>query len=291
MAWIQVKIQSSGQNSAHIEDLLMGLGAVSVTLEDSGDQPLLEPPLGTTPVWDDTTFTGLFDADINTDLICAALINSLGANTPIKVATLEEKDWVREWMDTFEPIRFGDRLWVCPSWHTPPEPDAVNLLLDPGLAFGTGTHETTSLCLQWLDKSDLTGKTVVDFGCGSGILAIAAALLGAERVLCIDNDPQALMATRANAERNKVSQRLEVVAPRKDYQFSADIVLANILAAPLIQLSSLLAGLTHSGGLIVLSGILENQANDVSKAYQPWFNDLEIVQKGDWVRISGAKSV
>jgi len=290
MPWIQVKLQTTGSRSPAIEDLLMGLGAVSVTLEDSKDQPLLEPPLGTTPIWDDTTLTGLFEADADIDLICLALRNECGAELPIKVEALEDKDWVREWMDSFEPIAFGQRLWVCPSWKTPPDQNAVNMMLDPGLAFGTGTHETTALCLRWLDSADVAGKIVVDYGCGSGILAIAAALLGAKTVYCVDNDPQALIATQDNAQRNNVTDKIQVFAPDTMPAIQANIMLANILAGPLMSLSERLAGHTLDAGNIVLSGILKDQANDVSDTYSQWFNMDPAAIDGDWVRLTGVKA-
>lgn len=290
MPWIQVKLQTTGKRSSHIEDLLMSLGAVSVTLEDSKDQPLLEPPLGTTPIWDDTTLTGLFEADADIDLICVALHNELGADLPIKVEALEDKDWVREWMDSFEPIAFGQRLWVCPSWKTPPDENAVNMMLDPGLAFGTGTHETTALCLRWLDSADVAGKTVVDYGCGSGILAIAAALLGAKTVYCVDNDPQALLATKDNAARNHVTDKIQVFAPDAMPDIKAELMLANILAGPLMSLSPRLAGLTHHAGQVVLSGILKDQAQAVSDTYQQWFDMDPATIDGDWVRLTGVKA-
>jgi ribosomal protein L11 methyltransferase len=290
MPWIQVKLQTTGKRSNHVEDLLMGLGAVSVTLEDSADQPLLEPPPGATPIWDDTTLTGLFEANADVDLICAALRNDLGAELPLRVEPLEDKDWVREWMDSFEPIAFGNRLWVCPSWKTPPDSNAVNMMLDPGLAFGTGTHETTALCLRWLDSADVQDKIVVDYGCGSGILAIAAALLGAQTVYCVDNDPQALIATRDNAERNNIANKIQVFSPAALPPISADIVLANILAGPLISLSERLANLTHPAGKIVLSGILTDQAQSVSDTYSQWFQMQPAVIDGDWVRLSGEKA-
>ena len=288
MPWIQVKLQTTGSNSAPVEDLLMELGAVSVTLEDSADQPLLEPPPGATPIWDDTTITGLFEADIDVDLLTTAIKNQLG-DIPVRVEALEDKDWVREWMDSFQPICFGERLWVCPSWLEPPKPDAVNMMLDPGLAFGTGTHETTSLCLKWLDSAELAGKTVIDYGCGSGILAIAAALLGAEKVICVDNDPQALLATKQNAERNHVLDRIEVYSPETAPNTQAHIMLANILAGPLMSLASTLAKRTHSQGDVVLSGVLQEQASDVANAYGPWFHMDAPAQQGDWIRLTGRK--
>lgn len=291
MPWIQVKIQTDGEKSDTVETLLMGLGAVSVTLEDSADQPLLEPPLGSTPIWDDTIVTGLFEADADTDLIRAALHNAIGSDSLIRSEALEDKDWVREWMDSYHPISFGKRLWVCPSWRAPTDPDAVNMMLDPGLAFGTGTHETTALCLKWLDQANIQDKIVIDYGCGSGILAIAAALLGAKQVFCVDNDPQALQATKENALRNHVDGRIHIYAPDAlPSGLHADIMLANILAGPLIQLSSHLANLTQPAGDIILSGILCPQARDVSEAYSPWFTMQPPTTDGDWVRLAGRKS-
>ncbi len=291
MPWIQVKLQSTGSRSEQIEDLLLELGAVSVTLEDSADQPLFEPPPGATPMWDDITYTGLFDAAADMDLVEMALRNELGADLPVRVEALEDKNWEREWMKNYKPIPFGKRLWVCPSWLTPPDPAAINMLLDPGLAFGTGTHPTTAMCLQWLDGHDVAGQTAIDFGCGSGILAIAAALLGAEKIYCVDNDPQALLATRENAERNGVQDKLVILTPEQLGQdIQVDLMLANILAGPLISLSAKLAGHTRAGGSIVLSGILAEQAASVRDAYLPWFAMDTPFQTEDWIRLSGRKN-
>ncbi|HVL01099.1 MAG TPA: 50S ribosomal protein L11 methyltransferase [Dongiaceae bacterium] len=290
MPWIQVKLQGTGTDNEQIEDLLLELGAVSVTLEDSADQPLFEPPPGATPMWDAITYTGLFDAATDMDLVEMALRNELGADLPVRVEALEDKNWEREWMKNYKPIPFGNRLWVCPSWLTPPDPNAVNMLLDPGLAFGTGTHPTTAMCLQWLDAHDVAGKVAMDFGCGSGILAIAAALLGATKIYCIDNDPQALLATRENAERNGVRDRIEILTPEQlKSDIQVDVMLANILAGPLVSLAPQLSAHTKPGGDIVLSGILAEQASSVSDAYTPWFDMNAPLQTEDWIRLSGQK--
>jgi len=190
-------------------------------------------------------------------------------------------------MDNFHPIQFGERLWICPSWHTPPAPDAVNIMLDPGLAFGTGTHPTTALCLNWLDQADLKGKYVIDYGCGSGILAIAAALLGAERVIGVDTDPQALEATRANAERNGVE--IEAYLPGDCPDEPCDLLLANILAGPLQTLAPRFANLTKPSAELVLSGILEVQAQEVSDSYAAWFDMQAPTIKEDWTRLNGTR--
>ncbi|CSB25999.1 50S ribosomal protein L11 methyltransferase [Vibrio cholerae] len=203
---------------------------------------------------------------------------------------MEDKDWEREWMDNFHPMQFGRRLWICPSWREVPDPQAVNVMLDPGLAFGTGTHPTTALCLEWLDNLDLTGKTVIDFGCGSGILAIAAIKLGAAKVIGIDIDPQALLASKDNAARNGVEDQIEVYLPKDQPEgLVADVVVANILAGPLRELSPIIKGLLKPGGQLAMSGILDTQAESVAEFYR---DDLEldpIAEKSEWCRISGRK--
>lgn len=291
MAWLQLIIQTNGSDAAQFDDLLVELGAVAVTLQDNADQPLFEPPPGTTPIWEDTRVIGLFEDSIDIDLVIIALKSAVSV-TPfpqIKTEALEDKDWVREWMDSFKPMCFGSRLWVVPSWLEAPHPDAVNMLLDPGLAFGTGTHQTTALCLRWLDTQDIQDKIVIDYGCGSGILAIAAALLGASAVYCVDNDPQALQATQLNAERNHVSEKIHVFSPQNMPEIQADILLANILAGPLMELAPRLTSLVAPKGLLALSGILAKQSDDVASHYNTQFKLSPPVQDEDWVRISGIK--
>ena len=291
MAWIQVILQIPGNQAEQYEDALQAAGASAVTLMDNADQPLLEPPPGATPVWDDSRVIGLFDASADSDLILAALKNSLGSKTlpPNRIEALEDKDWEREWMTHYRPMQFGNRLWVCPSWCEPPAPDAVNLLLDPGLAFGTGTHPTTHLCLAWLDAQDLTDALLIDYGCGSGILGVAGALLGCREVIGVDNDPQALTATRDNASRNQVASRINVFSPESFEPTEADFVVANILAGPLISLAPRIATLVKPGGGLALSGILAEQADSVKAAYAPWIDFDPVTQKEDWVRISGIR--
>lgn len=230
----------------------------------------------------DTDVIGLFDAETDMNDVVAILENHplLGAGFAHKIEQLEDKDWEREWMDNFHPMRFGERLWICPSWRDVPDENAVNVMLDPWLAFGTGTHPTTSLCLQWLDSLDLTGKTVIDFGCGSGILAIAALKLGAAKAIGIDIDPQAIQASRDNAERNGVSDRLELYLPKdQPEEMKADVVVANILAGPLRELAPLISVLPVSGGLLGLSGILASRAESVCEAYADSFALDPVVEK------------
>ncbi|CAI8288209.1 MAG: Ribosomal protein L11 methyltransferase [Oceanospirillaceae bacterium UBA2001] len=296
MPWVQITLSSSPENSEFLEDMLLLCGAGAVSMLDGADQPVFEPIKGTTPLWQDTQVMGLFEADTDGD----ALLDYLGngwlaafANTPFpnyKLEILEDKDWERQWMDRFEPLQFGSRLWVCPSWKPVPDPMAVNLMLDPGLAFGTGSHPTTALCLQWIAEQDWQGKTVIDYGCGSGILAIGAMLMGAERVLGVDNDTQALTATKDNAQRNGIAaQAIPVFLPEDTPQEAVDVMLANILAGPLIEMAAHLAELTKVRGLITLSGILEHQADAVVEAYSPWFDMHTVVSKDEWVRIDGIK--
>ena len=291
MAYIQLKINMTAKHAEDLGDMLSGNGAQAVTFLDAKDTPMYEPKPGEVMLWPDTQVIGLFDAADDMQAIINRLAQSkLLENEFVYVLDpLEDKDWEREWMDNFHAMRFGQRLWVCPSWREIPEPDAVNVMLDPGLAFGTGTHATTALCLRWLDSLSLTGANVLDFGCGSGILGIAALKLGAADMLGIDIDPQALQATQANAERNHVADRLTVALPKDDPQYQADIVCANILAAPLRELREVISGYCVQGGQIILSGILVEQAAEIAELYQADFVINAIVEEGDWASSSGTK--
>lgn len=295
MPWIQAILDIQPEQAEQFEDLLLAIGAQAVTLTDGADQPIYEPKLGTTPLWDKSKLTALFDAEqplaYQMQQLVALYEEETGTNFPhFKLDLVEDKDWVREWMDTYKPIQFGDRLWICPSWLEKPDPSAVNLMLDPGLAFGTGTHPTTALCLRWLDGQDVTGKHVVDFGCGSGILGIAALLLDAKYMLGIDIDPQAVLATNENAERNGIiKDRYDVYLPENAPAAEADLVLANILAGPLVELKKNILAYLKPGGDLVLSAILETQAQSVVDAYSSDCDALKVTTEGDWVRITGRK--
>ncbi|MBU9823300.1 50S ribosomal protein L11 methyltransferase [Rahnella sp. BCC 1045] len=292
MPWIQLKINTTGENAETLSDALIESGAVSVTFQDTHDNPVFEPLPGETLLWGDTDAIGLYDAETDMEEVVAMLENEplLGKGFVHKIEQLEDKDWEREWMDNFHPMRFGERLWICPSWRDVPDPNAVNVMLDPGLAFGTGTHPTTAMCLQWLDSLNLTDKTVIDFGCGSGILAIAALKLGAKHVVGIDIDPQAIQASRDNAERNGVSDRLSLYLPKDQPEnLSADVVVANILAGPLRELAPLISVLPVAGGHLGLSGILASQAQSVADAYRDKFELDAIAEKEEWCRITGVK--
>lgn len=295
MSWIQIRIHAHRDQTEAAEDALMECGALSVTLEDDADQPILEPELGTTPIWDNTQVIGLFEANRDVDQLGAELNTIFKLKTKQnlpshKIEILEDKDWVRAWMDDYHPMQFGERLWVCPSWCEPPEKHAVNLMLDPGLAFGTGTHPTTSLCLKFLDREVKGDELVVDFGCGSGILGIAALLLGAKRMVGTDIDPQALLATEDNAGRNNIARDVyDVYLPKDTPTVEADITVANILAGPLEQLAPTISGLTRSGGKLALSGLLKEQAETISRCYSEWFTMQTPEVEGDWVVLTGIK--
>lgn len=293
MPWIQIKLNATNQNAEPISDMLMEkTGALSVTFLDAKDTPVFEPLPGETRLWGDTDVLALYDAEIDTQLVIQQIQASqlLADGFAYKIEQIEDKDWEREWMDNFHPMKFGERLWICPSWREIPDPNAVNVLLDPGLAFGTGTHPTTALCLQWLDSLDLSGKTVIDFGCGSGILAIAAIKLGAAKVIGIDIDPQALHASKDNAARNGVADKIEVYLPQNQPDnLVADVVVANILAGPLRELSPVIKSLIKPGGQLAMSGVLNTQAEDVANYYRDELSIDPIAEQEEWCRITGRK--
>ncbi|MFA5626412.1 MAG: 50S ribosomal protein L11 methyltransferase [Thiohalomonadaceae bacterium] len=290
MPWLQLILETDDEQAPGLAAWLDNAGAMAVTMEDDADQPLYEPPLGATPLWHSTRVIALFETshDIDTTLneLQAFWLDEL---PPWRLEQLEDRDWTREWMDSYQPMRFGQQLWIVPSWTTAPDPGSVNILLDPGLAFGTGTHQTTRLCLEWLDAHPVQGQQVIDYGCGSGILAIAAALLGAEHVWAIDNDPQALIATHDNAQRNAVTARIQTALPKKLPSCQSDLLIANILAGPLIELAPHFAQLVRPAGTIVLSGILPDQAEQVRRAYQDWFHMTAPCEFDGWVRLEGQR--
>ncbi|RFA31452.1 50S ribosomal protein L11 methyltransferase [Alkalilimnicola ehrlichii] len=291
MGFLQVAFQIDSQASLLIEPLLEELGAQAITFEDPGGEPVLEPGVGENPLWSEVRLLALFDENMSADLVHAAVQEALDGKAPQawSVERLGDRCWERAWMDDFKPMRFGERLWVCPTTVSPPAPEAVNLRLDPGLAFGTGTHATTALCLRWLDRMPLEGAHVIDFGCGSGILGVASLLLGAKHCVAIDNDPQALLATGENAERNGVSPYIETFLPEAAPEVEADYVVANILAGTLIELAPVIETKVRSGGRLALSGILEEQAEAVSHVYKAWF-DLNAPEVEDgWVLLQGVK--
>ncbi|MFT5278132.1 MAG: ribosomal protein L11 methyltransferase [Glaciecola sp.] len=291
MAWQQLKINVRAEHAEAVGEMLSANKALAVTFFDAKNTPIYEPKPGEFILWQDTQVVGLFDASDDLRLVIKRLekAKALGRGFVHVLDQLEDKDWIREWMDNFHPMQFGKRLWICPSWLDEPDPEAVNILLDPGLAFGTGTHPTTSLCLQWLDSANVAGKTVIDFGCGSGILAIAALKLGAAKGIGIDIDPQALQATMENATRNKVDSKLAVFLPANQPELQADIVIANILAAPLKELCQTISDYCAPNGQLVMSGVLQEQAEQVKSYYQEAFTFQATEIEGEWVRLTATK--
>jgi ribosomal protein L11 methyltransferase len=297
MPFLQLSLDIGKRDPEPIEEALFAAGALSVTLQDSADDPILEPAPGATPLWPTVTVKALFANDASQDQLIAALSDELGTLPEHAFENIQDRTWEREWLKDFKPMRFGERLWVCPGGMLPPSDllpvagsrkPSVLISLDPGLAFGTGTHPTTALCLEWLDGAELAGKRIIDYGCGSGILAIAALKLGAASAVGLDIDDQALVASRENAKRNDVGDRL-TLQPASAPLDSVDIVLANILAGPLHDLAPLLAGLVSARGHLVLSGILKGQAPDLARRYAAWFDMEPVVLRDDWGRLVGRR--
>ncbi|NRQ44579.1 50S ribosomal protein L11 methyltransferase [Rheinheimera sp. YQF-2] len=292
MPWIQLRVSTTEEKAEQVSDMLMGWGAQAVSFLDAHDTPIYEPMPGEVIYWTNTVVVGLFDAEHPMDKVVKQLqqVSFFKDGVDYKLEQLEDKDWEREWMDNFHPIKFGRRLWVCPSWRDIPDPTAVNVMLDPGLAFGTGTHPTTALCMQWLDATIEPQQTVVDFGCGSGILGIAALKLGAKRVVGVDIDPQAIEASHANAKRNNVEGQIELYLPKdQPANFQADVVVANILAGPLAELKQTISAYVKPGGQLALSGILQSQAQSVIDAYSDEFSFDPVAVQDEWVRLSARK--
>lgn len=293
MPFLQLTLPIGSADPAPFEDALLAAGAASITLEDAGDDPVLEPPPGSTPLWPRVRMKALFDDSVDPDTLLANLRASLTAQLPdTTFERIADRAWEREWLKDFRPMCFGQKLWICPGGQRPQLEGSsapVILELDPGLAFGTGTHPTTALCLEWLDSASLPGRFVVDYGCGSGVLAIAALKLGASAALAIDIDPQALIATRENAARNNVADRLTAGGPGEAQQALADVLLANILAEPLLELAPAFARRVAAGGSIVLSGILQSQAEPVASRYAAWFDMRPATVRDDWALLYGVR--
>ena len=291
MPQLQLTLDIGSSDPAPFEDALFALGAVSVTLEDAADDPVLEPAPGATPLWPTVVVKAVFEASSDADAIAAALEQALPDAPAPRFEVLPDKAWEREWLKDFRPMRFGRRLWVCPGGMPTDDRQAIRIELDPGLAFGTGTHPTTALCLEWLDSQDIAGRQVVDYGCGSGILAIAAAKLGAASVLAMDIDPQALIATRDNADRNGVAERIAITENPALGCDSTDVLLANILAGPLVELAPRFASAVRPGGRLALSGLLLEQAETVTAAYRPWFDIATTATRDGWALLAGRRLV
>ena len=304
MPYLELSLRCAESAQPRYENALEDVGALSVTMLDadadtSNENAILEPGVGETPLWDSLVLTALFPAETN----ALALLAALEAFDPgldwsqAAFRKIEDEDWERAWLDQFQPMRFGARTFIVPWNHALPDeanaPDAAVVRLDPGLAFGSGTHPTTALCLRWLDdlaaRGELRGEPVLDFGCGSGILALAALKLGAERAIGVDNDPQALLASRDNAQRNDVGERLAVYLPEDEPAAQYPFVVANILASALDALAETLAARVAPGGRIALSGILHGQEGELLQRYAAWFDALAATRDGDWMRIDGVR--
>jgi len=302
MPWLELQLTIDATDQPRAEAALEELGALSVTLMDADaetpdEAAIFEPGVGETPLWHSLTLLALFEAGRDRRGLVHLLQDALPELAPERTAFREvaDQDWERAWMDRYQPMQFGRRLWIYPWNIEPPDdrdPAGTIVRLDPGLAFGTGTHATTALCLEWLDALDLAGKTLIDYGCGSGVLAIAALKLGATRALGVDNDPQALVASRDNAMRNEVSDRLHVCLPDElppDAQ--ADVFVANILAGPLGELAPHFASLCKPDAPFALSGILAGQEEELLNRYRDCgFTNLGATRREDWIRIDGARA-
>ena len=302
MAWLELSLTLHASQQTRVESALEDLGALSITLRDAdADTPderaIFEPGVGEIPLWNEIVLQALFDAAADRAGLIAALTDLVPELSPERIAfrDVADQDWTRAWMDTYQPMRFGRHLWIYPTTIEPSglDTEAVVVRLDPGLAFGTGTHPTTALCLEWLDAiadaGSLAGKSLIDFGCGSGVLAIAALKLGAAHAIGVDNDAQAIEASGVNAERNEVTEKFELYLPQDFSTHPADILIANILAGPLAELAPQFAANTRSGGLFALSGILHGQETELLDIYSQWFDELAVAQREDWIRISGRR--
>lgn len=289
MAWLELRLDTDSEQAANIEESLLSCGALAVTYTDAGDQPILEPGVGEMPLWPEIVLVALFDGDTPTESKTAELQNLYKRALPShRWDILEDRVWEREWLKHHKPVQFGEAFWVfheqVADAHLP------TLLLDPGLAFGTGSHPTTALCLEWISRQKWGGKQLIDYGCGSGILAVAASLLGCQNIQCTDIDPQALIATRSNAQRNQIeSHAIDMYLAGQEPALIADVLVANILAGPLMQLAETFANKLKARGHLCLSGILASQHADILDTYKNWFDHLEVSEKDGWLRVTGQR--
>ena len=291
MIWKQISFEVKKSETDLVSEVLMGLGSVSITYSDALDDAIYEPPVGQTPLWDNVKVNALFSSEVNQKSIEAS-ISDICNIVVIDTVTLKDRVWEEECQKDFPSMRFGKRLWVCPSWDAESilSNDSIVIHMDPGLAFGTGTHQTTSLCLEYLDSNPPKNLHVIDFGCGTGILAIAAAKFGAKSVIAIDNDPQAVLSSKENVAKNKCENTITTIHSRNQgNDRKCDLLIANILANPLVELEPLFSDLVHTNGMLLLSGILKEQVDRVVKCYSINFSNIEVANKGEWFRISGKR--
>ena len=291
MIWKQISFEVKKSETDLVSEVLMGLGSVSITYSDALDDAIYEPPVGQTPLWDNVKVNALFSSEVNQKSIETS-ISDICNIVVIDTVTLKDRVWEEECQKDFPSMRFGKRLWVCPSWDTESilSNDSIVIHMDPGLAFGTGTHQTTSLCLEYLDSNPPKNLHVIDFGCGTGILAIAAAKFGAKSVIAIDNDPQAVLSSKENVAKNKCENTITTIhSIDQESDKKCDLLIANILANPLVELEPLFSDLVHTNGMLLLSGILKEQVDRVVKCYSINFSNIEVANKGEWFRISGKR--
>jgi ribosomal protein L11 methyltransferase len=291
MIWKQISFEVKKSETDLVSEVLMGLGSVSITYSDALDDAIYEPPVGQTPLWDNVKVNALFSSEVNQKSIEASVLDICDI---VVLDTVELKDrvWEEECQKDFPSMRFGSRLWVCPSWDAESilSNDSIVIHMDPGLAFGTGTHQTTSLCLEYLDLNPPKNLHVIDFGCGTGILAIAAAKFGAKSVIAIDNDPQAVLSSKENVAKNKCENTITTIhLIDQENDNKCDLLIANILANPLVELEPLFSDLVNTNGMLLLSGILKEQVDRVVKCYSFNFSNIEVANKGEWFRISGKR--
>ena len=291
MSWKKISFEVKKSETDLVSEVLMGLGSVSITYSDALDDAIYEPPVGQTPLWDNVKVNALFSSEVNQKSIETS-ISDICNIVVIDTVTLKDRVWEEECQKDFPSMRFGKRLWVCPSWDTESilSNDSIVIHMDPGLAFGTGTHQTTSLCLEYLDSNPPKNLHVIDFGCGTGILAIAAAKFGAKSVIAIDNDPQAVLSSKENVAKNKCENTITTIhSINQGSDRKCDLLIANILANPLVELEPLFSDLVHTNGMLLLSGILKEQVDRVVKCYSINFSNIEVANKGEWFRISGKR--
>ena len=291
MSWKQISFEVKKSETDLVSEVLMGLGSLSITYSDALDDAIYEPPVGQTPLWDNVKVNALFSSEVNQKSIETS-ISDICNIVVIDTVTLKDRVWEEECQKDFPSMRFGKRLWVCPSWDAESilSNDSIVIHMDPGLAFGTGTHQTTSLCLEYLDSNPPKNLRVIDFGCGTGILAIAAAKFGAKSVIAIDNDPQAVLSSKENVAKNKCENTITTIhSIDQESDNKCDLLIANILANPLVELEPLFSDLVHTNGMLLLSGILKEQVDRVVKCYSINFSNIEVANKGEWFRISGKR--
>ncbi|MCB1599620.1 MAG: 50S ribosomal protein L11 methyltransferase [Xanthomonadales bacterium] len=292
MPWLELHLRLESSDHASVEAALDAAGALAQTLTDAEDNPVLEPAPGETPLWPQLQLQALFPVERDPLELLVALDGQLPENVmrSARFARLDDRDWTRAWMDHYQPMLFGKRLWIYPTTVEPPaNDDLVIVRLDPGLAFGTGTHPTTALCLEWLDGLSWKGESLFDYGCGSGVLAVAALRLGAGHAFGLDNDPQALVASHENAQRNQVLDQLTLLSPKHALPPACDRLVANILLNPLLELAERIAGTVKSGGAAAFSGMLKGQEVEFIARYREYFDHFEVAQREDWIRVTAIR--